>query len=222
MDLTKFTLSLLLLALPGLVARTLFRLWIGRTERHPWEDAVEIALFSIGAYGMLAAIENEPAVLEGLSSPDQGSTPWSQIGWATLIAFGLAALASAAHRYHVPNRLGVLLRISGRFGEQDVWEHFQRRHGKRHAIVRDHLQGISYFGRLRAYSTQENGDGRELVLANVVAVDSETGAEVYQMQEVYLSRTETQVTIELPYREDIEEEDADGRQEQNATAEKAS
>lgn len=192
------TVSLLFLALPGLVARTTFRLLIGRREQKIWEDVIEIAVFSISAYVILAAVERDGVLLGILRSADAGrALEFAQIAWATGISVILSVAGSVLHKYRVITRLGVWAGVSTKFGDNDVWENFVRRHVRTHIAVRDHVQAVTYFGALRSFSAAPDDDGkREIVLVNVAAMRSETGEEVYRAKEVYLARDASLLTLE--------------------------
>lgn len=209
MSLSLFVVHLAMLAMPRIVASIVYRRVRGRIERKPWEDAIQILLFSAGAYAIVAIVwrDSDPMMML-LSQAGSGglvAIPWTRVLLADGVAVVLAMIASAVHTYRVVEWLGRLIRVTRRFGDQDVWEYVLNRPEVTWAVARDHRTNLTYYGYIRAFS--DSGYDRELFMLQVSVYSNESGLLLYESPAVFLSRARHDLSIELPI---LFEEEAGG------------
>ncbi len=206
MSLSSFLIRIILLVIPGIVASLLYRKLRGRTSRKDWEDYLEILVFSFichGVYGLIAY------ALSMLRKTDDGfaafraftnenipiDTPVGHaIIWASLIAFPIAFVASYIDYHKVVNKLGKKLRVTKRFGDEDVWDFLNRSPDIKWVYVRDHKYDLNYFGWIQAWSDPYKE--REVLLREVEVFRNSTGEFLYKTDVIYLSRKHDELTVE--------------------------
>ena len=223
MELSPFVIRLAVLAMPGILASSLYRTLRGVPDKRNWEVATRIFLFSFVSYVLYAMIAPMVTMVtrmvtgsagsEGASANDailqalyDHSMPleWSQIFWASMIAVVLAFVACGVKHYGLPNRLGVLLRVTRAIGDEDIWEYFHRRSDVDWVFVRDHKLGLVYYGSVRAYS--DSGRDRELVLTDVDVSSNDDGTYLYSASVIYVSRRSHELTLEVPPNDEDEDD----------------
>ncbi len=170
-----------------------------------WETIIEVFLFTFASYAIAGAIVSAPTdtVARGSNSTNleailsqSGEINWSELYTAIVVSVLLAALVAAAYNYKLVTVIGRLLRITRRFGDEDVWEYLHNSPDVEWVYVRDHLQDITYYGRISTFSDRYKQ--RELVLSDAIAFENDTGARLYDVDGVYVSRDVNTVTLEIP------------------------
>lgn len=123
---------------------------------------------------------------------------WSEIIIASLIGVPVAFSASAFHTYKLANRIGRFIRVTRRFGDEDVWDYFNNLPDipeYEWVFVRDHKTGLVYFGWIYAYSDSEKD--RELLMCDVDVYTNDKGEFLYKTGMLYLCRDRYDLTIEM-------------------------
>lgn len=205
MALSSFLLRIMFLALPGMVARILYRKLKGHASLKDWEDVFEILLFSLlsyALYGLGTEILNGVGLTHSAVTSFQAfldekvPISWHEVTIASLIGVVLAFVASALYRHKSINRIGRFLRVTRRFGDEDVWNFLNNIPGVSWVFVRDHKLDLLYFGWISVYSDSEKE--RELLLRDVRVYTSSTSELLYEVSLMYISRDRYDLTIEVP------------------------
>ena len=209
MGLSSFLIRVIFIALPGILATKLYYKFRGKPKRKEWEDILEIVIFSLLSYAVYASIAealnaifafNWPRPLQALFD-EKIPIDWGEIVRVSAIGLFLAWLCGYAHRFKCIHKLGQLVGVTNRFGDEDVWELFHNLSGTSGWIfVRDNRLDLVYFGWILAFS--ESGKERELVMRDVqvfrnVGVDDKPGF-LYETDTLYLARDRNELTIEIP------------------------
>ncbi len=118
--------------------------------------------------------------------------------FASILAIALSLGWSAAANRNLFHMLMRKLRITQKYGDESLWEFWFSQMGKKSEYVnfRDVERGITFAGFVKAYSG--GGDVRELLLEAVRVFDSDSGAFLYEMPIVYLSRKSDVLHVEFP------------------------
>jgi hypothetical protein len=199
-------LDILFLLLPGLVGWKLFTIFTGKHYADRLEAVGDIFLFSLGSY-LAFFLCNEPSVM---ISRFAGTTPgaighagdalhritWPDVFGASIASVGIGILSTLFKEHSLLNRLGIWLKISHRYGGDDVWVYFWRELGDDWSFVRDRRLGLLYYGSITSYS--ESGSIRELVITNVSVHDNSTGKQLYETARMYIARESNELSIESP------------------------
>ena len=170
-----------------------------------WETIIEVFLFAFASYAIAGAIVSAP--IEGTSTGSNstnleailsqtGEVNWSELYTAIILSVLLAAIVAAAYNYKVVTVIGRFLRITRRFGDEDVWEYLHNSPDVEWVYVRDHLQDITYYGRISSFS--DRFKQRELVLSDAIAFENDTGERLYEVDGVYVARDMDTLTLEIP------------------------
>lgn len=205
MALSGFLIRIMFLALPGIIGSILYRKLKGKTSLKDWEDVLEFFLFSVLSYALyglgiefLNGIGWTHTTVTSVEAFSDEKIPiaWHEIGIASLIGIILAFIASTLHTYKAINRLGRSLRVTTRFGDEDVWHYLNNIRNLNWLFVRDHKLGLIYFGWILVYSS--SGEERELLLRDVRVYSNSTNDFLYEVTLMYLSRDRYDLTIEVP------------------------
>lgn len=96
-------------------------------------------------------------------------------------------------------RLMQKLRVTRKFGDEDVWDYLLNSGtpNVEFVNVRDFQNKVTYAGYVRAFS--ERTDRRELCLENVKVYELDSSVELFEVPLLYLSKSPTDLHIEFPY-----------------------
>ncbi|MFX0201725.1 MAG: hypothetical protein ACFFCW_36895 [Candidatus Hodarchaeota archaeon] len=208
MSVSSLLIRIIFLAVPGILSYMLFRKLTGRIKREKWEECCQIILFSLMIYGTYSVL----VWLYGLcmKSPievaffkavldENVAIEWGEIVIVSLLAVPIAFVASAIHTYKLLNTLGRLIRVTRRFGDEDIWDYFHNLPDipeYEWVLVRDHKINLLYFGWIEAYS--ESYKDRELLMGDVSVYDNDSGKPLYDVERLYFCRDKYDITIEIP------------------------
>jgi hypothetical protein len=205
MTLSSFLIRIIFLALPGIVGSILYRMLKGKTSLKDWEDVLEVLLFSLLSYALyglgiefLNGIGWTHANVTSFQAFSDEKIPisWHEVLIASAIGIILAFIASALDTYKTINRIGRSLRVTKRFGDEDVWHYLNNIRNLNWVFVRDHKLGLIYFGWILVYS--DSGKERELLLRDVRVYSNSTNDFLYEVSLMYVSRDHDNLTIEVP------------------------
>ena len=97
------------------------------------------------------------------------------------------------HKLHF--RLFQKLKITKKFGEQDVWGFLMNSPSTEWITVRDTENNIMYDGWVKAFS--DNSKEAELLLESVSVYKNDTGEHLYDVDAQYLSLNRDKISIEV-------------------------
>ena len=204
MEVNNFTVRMMLLGLPGIIAYFVSDKIVIRRWRDVLPTVLTIFAYAVLSYILLALVTYVAGDKHdnGVFAEVFGS---QAIGFRTIlggIVCGLVlALASGyAFRFSILNRAAKAMGATKRFGDTDVWHYFNNspmdEKNDGYLYVRDHKRDLIYYGYISLYS--DSGEERELVLTDVSVYENGTGEYCYSVQHMYLSRTRDDLTIEVP------------------------
>lgn len=208
MSLSSFLIRIVLLVIPGIVCSLLYRTLRGRTSRKDWEDYLEILVFSFicySVYGFFAYIislirptDDAFAALRAFTNENVpiDKPVGDAIIWASLIAIPVAFIASYVDSNKVITKLGQKLKVTARFGDEDVWDFLHHSPSIRGnwVTVRDHKLKLNYSCYIQAFS--DSGKERELLLGDVSVYNDATRECLYKTDLMYISRKNDELTVE--------------------------
>ncbi len=208
MTISAFLVRVICLALPGIVSYMLFRKLAGKPKCEKWEEWCQIVLFSLITYAIygicvwlfgLLGLGKGGLVFFKAILDDGTSIEWEEIVIASMFGIPIALIASVIRTYKLMNWFGRLMRVSRRFGDEDVWDYFHNLPDTPEyewVVVRDHKTNLLYFGWIQAYSDSEKE--RELLMGDVSVCNNATGQPIYKVERLYLCRNKYDITIEIP------------------------
>ena len=227
MQITRLTMTLLVLFFPGIVCTMLYDALTVHKERKGGGFFILAFVFGMLCYSVLLALK---ILLLGLSvgclpitielsftsalSSARPRVDFLETTAATLLALPVALALSYAHTHKWLHKAARRFRISYKFGELGVWELAFASTMPEWILVQDFGNDRAYSGWVRAFS--DTVDDNELLLRDVRVYRLSTGRELYRRGAIYLSRPSRDVITEftaVPYKEWSEQEvQEDGRE----------
>lgn len=206
MELSEFTLRLLLLFIPGLIAAYLFDALTSGPRKDRFNfllRALFFGLFSNFLYWLLVKVIyfrtpniERPQVRFLLALTDSSlPIPYREIFFVCVLAMLIGSCATYAYTYRWFYRLTLSLGMSKKFGESDVWSFAFNSGETTWVTVRDHVNGLTFDGWAEAFS--EGSDRFELLLRDVSVYNLQDGVKLYDVGATYLSRERSNATIEF-------------------------
>jgi hypothetical protein len=120
---------------------------------------------------------------------------WSEIFTTCLIAIPVGLVASSLIQYKALNRFANLIKLSGKYGDENLFSYFLSAKETNWVWVRDNKQGVTYYGKVEYYS--ETDSMKEIVLSEVSVYRSEDSAFIREAPYIYLSFAPNDFIIEL-------------------------
>ncbi|MCA1629599.1 MAG: DUF6338 family protein [Acidobacteria bacterium] len=202
MTLSGFLIRIILLVIPGIIGSSLYRNLRGKTSRKDWEGYLEILVFSFIAYGVHALLNKTFGAgdyLIAFRAFTNESAPIDHpvgraIFFASLLSVPVAFGASYVDEYKLINKFARSINATRRFGDEDVWDYFNRSPDIKWVYVRDQKRDVYYYGWIQAWSDPYKN--RELLLREVEVYQKSTAELLYRTDAVYLARKSDDLTID--------------------------
>lgn len=118
----------------------------------------------------------------------------SEVFWATVLSPAIAAVAAFTVNHKLINKAAQKLRISSKYGDENLFSFFLNAQDIDWVYVRDIPSKLTYQGRVVSFS--EADDMQELVLSEVTIFAYETSDELYSIPLLYLSKVRGAFIIE--------------------------
>ena len=137
---------------------------------------------------------NSLQIWEALFNNKQ-NIPLDEVSLISLLAIftGLFGSAGIQHKWLI--RFSRKFGITKRFGDDDVWSLFLNSKTTEWVYIRNRKNGLTYFGKIRAFS--EPDKAREILIEEVEVYFTDSGEKLYKIPAVYLSNTANELEIEL-------------------------
>jgi hypothetical protein len=117
--------------------------------------------------------------------------------WVSLLGIVLSLLLAKAINKKYLHRLGQLLKITKKYGDESVWDYFHNKQDETIWVtVRDMKNDLMYFGWIEAYS-DDSIEYDELLLRNVDVCQNSTGDNGYVVDEAYICGKREDLRIEI-------------------------
>ena len=213
MQLNSFLYHLVLLLIPGLlglkISRSLSSVGTERKKIKEWYD-----VFIIIAYTFCASIVYDSMVIpimKCLFNIDKEKTfailtstdkyfDVEQIVKLTVIDIIIGVLSAFIYNKKFLYKIGKCLKITKQYGEEDVWSYINNSKEMEWVYVRNYKNGLSYSGYIQLFS--DSNEKREVLLGNVSVFFTDTAELLYEMENVYLSLDNHDISIEFYKKEE--------------------
>jgi len=193
--------GIVLLMIPGIVTNKIVKKLVGDYEEETWESLVSIFTYSIINYTIFGLIynlfnDNKLELSKMLTQLAEGSlvTDLKQLALVTLLGIIIAYIIALVSNKKYINRFGQFLKVTKRYGEEDVWNRFHNTNFNDWMIVRDHKLELYYSCIINTFS--DNTGLRELILLEVMVYNSR-GDFLYETPVMYIGRETNELTIEI-------------------------
>jgi putative flippase GtrA len=194
MGVTEFGLRLVLLFLPGIICASLVDALTTHPPRTQFRFTLRALTLGVASYGILALFLPNLSFFAALSDLEVGPS-LIEAGYATIVALGMAVVLTYIANHKIHFRIAQRLRLTKRFGDQDVWSYLFNSPDVEWVTVRDHKRNLVYDGRVRFFS--EDSKNAELYLQDAKVYDNASGDFLYEVAGMYVSLDRTDLTIEL-------------------------
>ncbi|WP_026393988.1 hypothetical protein [Acetobacterium malicum] len=206
MEISQAAIKIIILIIPGLIFFKCYNKITGSKNSNDWESIFMIIFVSIVCYfatSILCSIRDsfyywQPTLytatnLKALT--DESINPdFFEIIQASLIGFLLALIISKLDDINWINKIANYFNINFKIGDQDVWTEFIKNNSHDYLTIRDYKTGYYYTATIEVYSESEAK--RELVINDVDVYDSDNGEMLYNVEKMYLSRSEDDLVFE--------------------------
>lgn len=105
---------------------------------------------------------------------------------ATMLAMPVAYFASLIVNYKIFNKVSQRLRISNKYGDENLFSYFLNANEVNWIYIRDIENDLTYQGRVISFS--ENDNIQEIVLSNVTVYSYQNSEEYYSVPSLYLCK----------------------------------
>jgi len=206
MNISDLTLRLIFLLMPGAIAA----LTVEKLTSHRRWSVFAFVLYSfllgIGTYFLHQLILVLCGYIAGCNS--QSLFFWDalfnmnikislqEIALTCVFAILIGYLASAIINHKLLFRSAKFLKVSKKFGDEDLWAYFLNSPEVTWVWVRDHTRKLIYEGWVQSFSVESSI--RELLLREVKVFSNADGTFLYSVPAMYVSGKSTDLTLELP------------------------
>ena len=207
MELSKFSIGLIFIFLPGILALLVSE----RLTEHPERKNYELFVYALVlgciahiVYGLLAALSHtlpagyrldEDRWIELMLDDSQLTIQTRVVAITAILGVLLGLLLAYAANHSWLHRLAHRLRVSRKFADNDVWGYLMNSGMVGWIVVRDHSKNLMYQGYVATFSTTE--DPRELILRDATVFENSSGTKLYDVSSLYLSFEKKDVAIEV-------------------------
>lgn len=202
MEISELTLKLILLLIPGSIACIIYERLTIHQSWTSFKFVTNSILFGGISYLLAQVVFNIcgwdstfESFWENLPTKE---IPFSAILKASLIAIIVGLVSTAIDHYKLVNRFGKWLRLTNKYGDENLYSYFLNAKEVEEIYVRDIENNLTYHGLIDSFS--ENGEIKELVLRDVVVYRYKNSKKLYEIDKLYLSKSKENLIIELPYK----------------------
>ena len=202
MTFSEFSLYIMLIFLPGIIAYKTFEQLTHREDRKTYDVIIYIFLFgclSYFFYYILCKIFGYSFTfhfLESLNSPK--SVNFEEIIYVSCLAAILGLIITAFDTFKLLNRFAIRIKITKEHGEPDTFTFLMNSNVGKDAwvILRDVEDNRMYYGWIAAHSIgKEKG---EIFLRDVIVFENSTGTRIMTSPGIYLAKPKEKYVIEFP------------------------
>jgi hypothetical protein len=200
MQITELVWKLFLLLIPGVVATIMLIQITGDKKMSVFNFVINSALYGIASFLIMEFSISLFNIIKTLFYPGHvikwglNLTIWNNLfdnnkefnKIELVISYILSIPLGIFYGYFISrkllNRLFKPLKLTNRYGDNDVWSFFLNSPNTQWVLVRDKLTNLTYFGNVRAYS--DTSEKREILL-NDVQVLQQTNGNTYMIPILY-------------------------------------
>lgn len=200
---SEFTLYMMLIFLPGIIAYKVFDVLTEHRERKVYEVILFSFLFGFLSYFLywiliilLFGAKSKFHFFTTLIHPE--FIDFNEILSVSCFAILLGLGATVLDTYKVLHRISLFLRITKKHGELDTFSYLMNSNLRKNVwiIIRDMQDNRAYYGWLHAYSAGH--EKNELFLVDVIVYENSRGIQIMQTPSIYPSKPKENYVIEFP------------------------
>ncbi len=209
---TELSWRLILLFLPGIICTLTIDLLTIHGRWSPFDFLLRAFVFGIVTYLLLQLILFVPSGIGNLCSREpinltymsiwqslakqETAVDFREIAGSSLLSLIVGLLVSKIMNDKLIIKIGRKLKITTKFGDDDVWSYFLSGDDVHWVWIRRPQQNIVYEGWVQSFSESEKT--REIVLRDVKVYTNNDSSFLYEVPAAYLSGEPNSLQIELP------------------------
>lgn len=205
---SQFAVTLVVIMFPGIIAAIV----ADKITSHSKWDSFKFGLYSlvlgILSYSLLQAISltfdffiddgfssrwNWLSIWDRAAKADSKVNPY-EVGCAVFLSFPVAFAASFAINHKIFNKAASFLRVSKKFGDENLFSYFMNGDAIDWVYVRDRNSNLTYEGQVMSFA--ENDTCHEIVLGSVKIYTYDTSEFCYGVPYIYLCKAIGEIVIE--------------------------
>jgi hypothetical protein len=201
MEISELTIKLIIILIPGAIASKIYQRLTTKNKFSPFElfvNSVMLGGLSYLTTSFFVDICNSSnTLIEFWNNLPSKKIPYKDVLLACITSVFLGIVISAIDNYKVLNKVAKFLRVTKKYGDENLFLYFLNADNVEEVYVRDKNSGFTYHGIIDSYS--ENNNYHEIVLRQVMVHDYETSASLYELDKIYICKNKNELTIELPF-----------------------
>jgi len=201
MDVSEFTLKLILLLIPGGVASIIFEKLTIHKSWEPFKFVTYSIMFGGFTYFLAGLTIDKWLNFHYLNNfwtdLQSKSINYNFILEAVCVAIIIGLVSAGLDNYKIINKLGKRLRLTTKYGDENLYSYFLNAKNITEVYVRDLERNITFHGLIDSFS--ETDEIKEIVLRDVKVYDYTTSAWCYNLDKVYISKPKDNLVIEIPF-----------------------
>lgn len=204
----QLVITIIVILLPGILAAVIFDKITTHSKWGSFKFGLYSLVLGIFCYSSLQLLYLMMDIYSKLTMPDQWSwlSIWNyaltskdelkatEIFYSSLLSLPVALLASYTINQKLINKLARTLKVSQKFGDENLYSYYLNSKDVNWVYVRDEDQKITYQGMIFSFSEAETY--QELVLSEVSVYRTEDSKFLYELPSIYLCRAIGKFTIE--------------------------
>lgn len=209
MEISELTLKLIILLIPGALGTMIMSKLTIRKDLTPFKFILNSIVIGVFSYLTLQLIENLFTLIQNFIScsrmvnsslqiwntiSNSKIIPYKEVIWGSIIGVILGFIGSYVDTYKLINKLAKKLKISYKYGDENLFSYFLNADETQVVYVRDKKNNLTYHGYVKVYS--ETDTISEIVLSNVTVYRYEDSEELYEVDQIYLSFGKADIIIE--------------------------
>jgi hypothetical protein len=201
MTLSEFSLRIILIFLPGLIAFIIVEQLTSHKEIQPFRLLLHSFLLGFLCYliyypiSLISFLNLKFSFIQNLSDPKLSLNFW-EILIATLISIPFGFIISFSIKKKVLHKIAERLHVTNKFGDLDVWSYIMNSEIPEWVVIRDIENDLMYEGYIKAFSDSSEID--ELFLIYVKVYTNKTAEKLYEVPGLYLPQKREKLVIEFP------------------------
>ncbi len=200
MEISELTLKLIIILIPGAIAT---RVYQKVTIHEKWTSFQFIAnsiLFGSFSYLItelfIVKLYDDKRLINFWNDLPTSEIPYDIVLKTCITGLFIGLIVSAIDHFKILNWFAKKIKISNKYGDENLYSHFLNASNVTEVYVRDLENNTTYHGIIDSFS--ETDTTCEIVLWDVAVYSNDPSKLVNNLDKVYLSRPKNNITIELP------------------------
>lgn len=208
MEISELTLKLIIILIPGAIATVIIEKLTIHKEWQPFKFIVNAIILGVFSYLTLQLLINGLTLFGNLffkqteiynnltiwnTLQDSATIPYEEVIYSSICGAIVGAVGALLENKRIINKIGKKLRLTNKYGHENLFSYFLNKKDTDYIYLRNLKNDITYLGYVKLSCETETTS--EVVLGDVSVFTSESEL-LYEVDEIYLSFTKTEIIIE--------------------------